>query len=54
MVIAHHNHKVVGLILHKPNWLIRNYPAWAMGDDNGASVHSAINEYLVIDRDGNC
>ncbi len=25
-----------------------------MGDDNGASVHSAINEYLAIDRDGNC
>ncbi len=27
---------------------------WAMGGDNGASVHSAVNEYLAIDRDGNC
>ncbi len=28
-----------------------------MGDDNGASVNSAVNEYLaidMIDRDGNC
>ncbi len=29
-------------------------PAWATGGDNGASVHSAVNEYLAIDRDGNC
>ncbi len=25
---------------------------WAAGSDNGASVHSAVNEYLSIDRDG--
>ncbi len=35
-------------------WLIKHHPAWATGDDNGASVHSAVNEYLAIDRDGNC
>ncbi len=34
--------------------LIKNRPAWATGDDNGASAHSAVNEYLTIDRDGNC
>ncbi len=27
---------------------------WATGDDNDASVYSAVNEYLAIDRDGNC
>ena len=32
----------------------QNRPAWATDDDNGASVHSAANEYLAIDRDGNC
>ncbi len=32
----------------------QNRPAWAMGGDNGASVHSAVNEYLAIDRNGNC
>ncbi len=39
--------KPVGLIKKKS-------PAWAVGDDKGASVHSAVNEYLAIDRDGNC
>ena len=33
---------------------IQNRPAWATGGDNGASVNSAVNEYLAIDRDGNC
>ena len=32
----------------------QNRPVWAAGDDNGASVHSAVNEYLAIERDGNC
>ncbi len=27
---------------------------WATGYDNCASIHSAVNEYLAIDRDGNC
>ena len=25
----------------------------AIGDDNDVSVHSVVNEYLAIDRDGN-
>ena len=48
------NHKIVGSSPAKASQLIKNHPVWATGDDNGASVHSAINEYLVIDRDGNC
>ncbi len=32
----------------------QSHPAWATGGDNGASVHSAVNEYLAIGRDGNC
>ncbi len=28
-------------------------PAWATGDDNGASIHSPVNEYLALDTDGN-
>ncbi len=32
----------------------QNRPVWAAGGDNGASVHSAVNEYLAVDRDGNC
>ena len=35
------------------NWLIKNHPTWATGDDNGALAHSAVNEYLAIDRDAN-
>ncbi len=31
----------------------QNRPAWATGGDNGASVHSTVNEYLALDRDGN-
>ncbi len=31
----------------------RAFDPWATGDDNGASVHSAGNEYLAIDGDGN-
>ncbi len=48
------NHKFVGSSPAKTGWLIKNRPAWATGDDNGASVHSAVNEYLAIDRDGTC
>ncbi len=48
------NHKIVGSSPAKSSRLIKNRPAWATGDDNGASVHSAANEYLAIDRDGNC
>ncbi len=32
----------------------KNRRAWATGDDNGASANSAVNEYLAIERDGNC
>ncbi len=48
------NHKIVCSSLAETTWLIKNHPAWVTGDDNGASVHLAINEYLAIDRDGNC
>ena len=47
-------HKIVGSSPAKASRLIKNCPAWATGGDNGASVHSAVNEYLAIDRDGNC
>ncbi len=33
--------------------LIKNSPVWSMGDGNGALVHSAVNEYLAIDTNGN-
>ncbi len=48
------NHKIVGSSPAKTSWLIKNRLAWATGGDNGASVHLAVNEYLAIDRDGNC
>ncbi len=32
------------------SWLIKKRPPWVMGDDNGASVHSGVNEYEAIDR----
>ncbi len=48
------NHKIVSSSPAKASWLIKNHPAWATGGDNGASVHSAVNEYLAIDKDGNC
>ncbi len=32
---------------------MKKRPAWGTGDENGASIHSAVNEYLVIDRNGN-
>ncbi len=47
------NRKIMGLCPSEVTWLIKNCPTWAMGDDNGASVHSAVNEYLAIGRDGN-
>ncbi len=48
------NHNIVGSSPAKASRLIKNHPAWATGGDNGASVHSAVNEYLAIDRDRNC
>ncbi len=48
------NHKIMGLSPTKATWFIKNHPVWAMVDDNSASVHSAVTEYLPIDRDGNC
>ncbi len=47
------NHKIVGLSPAEATLLNKNRPTWATGDNNGASVHSAVNEYLAIDRDGN-
>ncbi len=44
------NRKIVGSSPARATWLIKNCPAWA----TGALVHSAINECLAIDRDGNC
>ncbi len=32
----------------------KNCHTWATGDDNAASVDSAVNEYLAIDIYGNC
>ncbi len=46
------NHKIVGLSPAKTSRLTQKRPAWATGDDNGASVHSAVIEYLPIDRHG--
>ncbi len=48
------NHKIVGSSHAEATWLNKYHPAWATGDNNGASVHSAANEYPAIDRDGNC
>ncbi len=48
------NHKIVGSSPAKSQSAHQSRPAWATGGDNSASVHSAINEYLAIDRDGNC
>ncbi len=48
------NPKIMGSSSIKASRLIKNNPAWATGDNDGASVHSAVNEYLAIDRDGNC
>ncbi len=42
------NHKIVGSSPAKSQSAHQNRPLWAMGGDNGASVHSAINEYLAI------
>ncbi len=48
------NHKNVGLSPARSQSALQNRSVWATGGDNGASVHSAVNEYLAIDRDGNC
>ena len=48
------NHKIMGSSPAKSQSAHQNLPVWAASGDNGASVHSAINEYLAIDRDGNC
>ena len=47
------NNTTMGSSPTKTSWLIKKHPVWATGDDNGASVHSAINENLAIDRTGN-
>ncbi len=50
-----HIHKIMGSSPAQTSWLIKKRPTQATSDDNGASgVHSAINEYLAIDRDGSC
>ncbi len=48
------HHKIVGSSPAISSRLIKNRPVWPTGDDNGASVHAAVNEYMAIDRDGNC
>ncbi len=48
------NHKIVGFESRRSHLADQNHPMCAAGGDNGASVHSAVNEYLAIDRDGNC
>ena len=48
------NHKIMGSSPTKTSWLMKKRPAWTTGDYNGASVHSGVNEYLAMDRDGNC
>ncbi len=50
----HNMNKIVGSNPADATWLIKTRSAWATGDDNGALVHSVINEYLAIDRDDNC
>ncbi len=45
------SHKIVGSSPAKASRLIKNCPTWATDGDNGASVHSAVNEYLAIDND---
>ena len=47
------NHQNVGLSPAKSQSAHQNHPVWATGGDNGASIHSAVNEYLAIDRDVN-
>ncbi len=49
------NHKIVGSSPPKSVASSKTVPrGLRRGDDNGASVHSAVKEYLAIDRDGNC
>ncbi len=38
----------------KPVGSSKTVPHGLRVDDNGASVHSVVNEYLARDRDGNC
>ncbi len=48
------NHKIVGLSPTEATRLSKKSSRVGYGDDSGAPVHSAVNEYLAIDRDGNC
>ncbi len=48
------NHKIVGSSPAESQSAHQIRPAWATGGDNCASVYSAVNEYLAIDREGNC
>ncbi len=41
------NHKIVGSSHATSQSAHENRPVWAAGGDNGASVHSAVNEYLT-------
>ncbi len=36
------------------NLSIKALPVLAKGDNNDAFIHSAINEYMVIDKDSKC
>ena len=40
------SHKIVGSTPAQSSWLIKNLPAWATGDDNGALVHSTVNDVI--------
>ncbi len=43
------NQKIMGLNPAKASCLFKNCPIWATCEDNGASVHSVINEYLATE-----
>ncbi len=48
------NHKIVGSSPAKSQSARQKPSRVGYGGDNGASVYSAVNEYLAIDGDGNC
>ena len=52
--LARRTPKIVGSSPAKSQSAHQNRPVWVAGGDNGASVHSALNECLAIDRDNNC
>ncbi len=45
------NHKIVSSSPAEATCFIKNM---SYGGDNGASVQSAMKEYMAIDKDGNC